>query len=92
MELIISEKKSPKFICEKCDYKSHKQSEWDKHIMRAKHIACINNSAEKNPSKEFLCEICNFKCYKNSDLIDHLGRPKHIRNMQIKDVINIKYI
>ena len=92
MELIITEKKSPKFVCEKCDYKSNKQSEWNKHINRAKHIASISESAEKTSSKEFSCELCNFKCYKNSDLIDHLNRPKHIKNLQKNDIINIKYI
>jgi len=31
--------KSPKkFICEKCDYKCFKQSEWDKHILTLKHL------------------------------------------------------
>ena len=57
-------KKSPKspkiFVCEKCDYKCSKQSEWSKHILTLKHL---NDDAELQKNlqnlQKFTCECGN---------------------------------
>ena len=62
-------KKSPKisykFLCENCNYKCSKQSEYNKHLTTAKHKK-LTNLTEKSPkiSDEFKCTICE-KQYKS---------------------------
>ena len=45
---------SPKFICEKCDYKCSKQSEFNKHISTNKHKTIQTPITEVTP-KVYVC-------------------------------------
>ena len=64
-------KKSPKisykFFCEKCDYKCSKQSEYNKHIITAKHQK-LTNLTKKSPKISIpimhICDVCS-KQYKS---------------------------
>ena len=72
-------KKTPKnaelFICEKCDFKCSKQSDWTRHILRPKHLR-IQNGTKKTPENAipYLCSQCGKK-YKYS-----AGLWKHTKN------------
>ena len=54
-------KKSPKisynFFCEKCNYKCNKKSEFNKHLMTAKHER-LKNVNKKSPNNNLTFE-CN---------------------------------
>ena len=63
-------KKTPKFICIKCDFTSCKKIDWTRHILTIKHKtlnnAAISNDLEQNESKEskktpksYSCSKCN---------------------------------
>jgi len=54
-----------KFFCEKCNYKCNKQSEYNKHLMTAKHEK-LTNLTKKSPkiSNPHMCCNCN-KVYKS---------------------------
>jgi len=58
------EKTPEKYICEICDFKCNKNSEWTRHISTRKHLFRINLN-EKNANKMTLhkCKNCN-KSYK----------------------------
>ena len=61
---------SAKFICEKCDYKCSKQSEYNKHILTNKHKILHNPTL--NPTSEISEKIyeCNCgKIYKHSSTL-----------------------
>jgi hypothetical protein len=65
-----SPKISAKFICEKCDYKCSKQSEYNKHILTNKHKILHNPTL--NPTSEISEKIyeCNCgKIYKHSSTL-----------------------
>jgi hypothetical protein len=67
---MISQKKSPKisknFLCDFCDYKCYKQSEYNKHLLTSKHK--ILSKPTTNPtSKIFSCN-CG-KIYKHSSTL-----------------------
>jgi hypothetical protein len=49
------------FTCNICDFKCHKQSNYDKHLLTTKHKNRIqlNNLETKNAKKMFVCEKCN---------------------------------
>ena len=54
-----------KFFCEKCNYKCNKQSEYNKHLLTAKHEK-LTNLTKKSPkiSNPYMCCVCN-KVYKS---------------------------
>ncbi len=49
------------FLCELCDYKCCKKSEWNRHISTSKHEKRqkTNGLATKISEKSLICEICN---------------------------------
>jgi hypothetical protein len=78
--------KSPKisyfFICENCDYKCCKQSEYNKHISTNKHKILQNptlDTTTNSPkfSKIFECEKCDYTCCKKGDFNKHILTNKH---------------
>ena len=66
--LHMTTQKSPKvaksFLCEKCNYICSKQSDFNKHLLTAKH-KILQNTTQKSPkvAKAFLCD-CG-KTYKH---------------------------
>jgi len=44
-----------RFVCEKCNFKCYMKCDWDRHTMRAKHIANVtgNNGNKKNLKKTY---------------------------------------
>ncbi len=64
--------KTPKFICEKCDYTSSKQNEYDRHLVTNKHKR-LHRLPEKTPTtqtKTFNC-ICGKKYNHHTSLAKH---------------------
>ena len=61
----IKEKKKLKknlhrFFCEKCDFKCYMKCDWERHIMRPKHLNLVigTNGNEKNLEKTYSCQNC----------------------------------
>ena len=56
-------KKSPKisynFVCEKCNYKCSKQSEYNKHLNTAKHKKITNDNGFAQKKQLYTCQHCN---------------------------------
>jgi hypothetical protein len=65
------------FVCELCDFKCFKLSNWSKHISTRKHLG-KSSGAEKIP--KFKCETCNVICYKKSNWNKHILTAKHLYN------------
>jgi hypothetical protein len=61
-------KKTPKFSCEKCDFKCFKQNEFNRHIVTNKHIR-LHETTEKN-SNTYICK-CGNKYVHHSSLAKH---------------------
>jgi len=71
-EIKKTQKNTPKFLCEKCDFKCNAKGDWDRHIMRAKHLASVvgNDLEIKKLKKTYFCDCGkNFKT--NSGLWKH---------------------
>jgi hypothetical protein len=68
----IKQKTSTEFCCEICDYVTERKSNFDNHLLTAKHQMATNgNSWQQDSSNNFCCENCNKK-YK-----DRTGLWKH---------------
>ena len=94
--------KNAKFICELCDFKCCKRSNYDIHITTVKHLS--NVEKDKNDKKDnkkmpyhnnFICEICNSYYKYQSGLSRH--KKECVNNKNINDNNNprpkpIKYI
>ncbi len=65
-------KKTPKFVCEKCDFKCCKHNEYIRHIVTIKHKR-LHETTKKTPNTEqkyFVC-ICGKKYNHHSSLAKH---------------------
>ena len=91
MEIKKLKKTSPKFICELCDFKCFTKTDWDRHIVRPKHLKTENGNKseilEIGKNLDYICE-CG-KIYKtNSGLWKH----KKICNHKEDQTLNEKPI
>jgi hypothetical protein len=63
---------SPKFSCEVCDYNTSKKSNYNNHMLSAKHSkAMIINNFKPTLSSGFICQICSKEYKDNSGLWRH---------------------
>ena len=75
---------SSKFSCEVCDYNTSKKSNYNNHILSAKHLrAMISNNFKPDLSSGFICQICSKEYKDNSGLWRHkkkccIIQPKNI--------------
>jgi hypothetical protein len=75
-------KKMPKnadnYVCELCDFKCCKKSNYTTHLSTDKHkmLMNANEKCQKN-AVFYLCEPCNFKCSKKSNYTKHTSTHKH---------------
>jgi hypothetical protein len=67
-------KNLPRFFCKNCDFKCYMKCDWDRHIVRPKHISMVegNNFESKNLKKTYCfdCE-CGKQFMTNSGLWKH---------------------
>jgi hypothetical protein len=87
MDIIKTPKSAKLFICEKCDFKCCKLSDWNRHIVRPKHLENTKeyNKEPKNAINE--CNTCG-KIYKYySGLWKHLKicPNKYIKNLPTQE-------
>ena len=73
-----------KFFCEKCNYKCNKQSEYNKHLLTAKHEK-LTNLTKKSPkiSNPYMCCNCD-KVYKS-----RMGLWQHKQKCTTTKTVNI---
>ena len=67
-------RKRHNFICEQCDYKTSKRSEYDRHLSTLKHK---NASLSRKSIEKYSCTVCDFKCSYKSDYERHMLSLKH---------------
>ena len=65
----IPTKNACNFICEKCDFKCSKQSNYDKHLATRKHLSTTKNN-EIPPKKEYSCK-CGKTYNHRASLFNH---------------------
>jgi len=81
MELENASKKNAHlFNCENCDFVCCKQSDWDRHIIRAKHLRMQEKTQKK--TLKFCCDSCHFESSKQRDFDRHILTPKHLRMLE----------
>ena len=77
METNLDQKVQPNFFCEVCDYTTIRKSQFERHLMTAKHLKSTNgNSSEQKSSAGYTCEHCQ-KSYK-----ERTGLWKHKKTCQ----------
>jgi len=65
-------KNLPKFVCETCDFKCCMKCDWERHVIRPKHINNIHRTSEemKKLKKTYICD-CGKNFVTNSGLWKH---------------------
>ena len=81
--------KSSFFHCEKCNYNTSRHSDYNKHILTARHI----NTNDKIPISEYkyVCEKCNYYTSSIKDYNKHLMTAKH-KSLQRKSQLGEKIL
>jgi len=83
MELLESSKSSKKYICEKCDYVTCRESQYVRHLSTRKHKMepnGINGKFQKfHSDMEYICETCNRKYKTQSGLWKHINKNACIK-------------
>ena len=80
METPFTPKKEKHFNCEKCDFICYKQSDWDRHILTAKHKKHDFGNNGNAVYAKFICQDCN-KLYSSAS-----GLWKHKKKCNIPDI------
>ncbi len=74
-------KNAYKYICEKCDFKCCKNSDWERHLVTRRHkMEIMETKMEIKPNADFKCVNC-LKIYKTNS-----GLWKHNKNCKIQKV------
>jgi len=65
-------KNLPRFLCESCDFKCYMKCDWDRHLLRPKHIISVSGNIEetKKLKKTYFCD-CGKIFLSNSGLWKH---------------------
>jgi hypothetical protein len=80
MERLKSPKITKKFICEKCDYTCNRQSEYNRHLLTAKHkMERMEQKKSPKITKPFICS-CGKKYKVSSGLWKHKKKCSHVNN------------
>ena len=78
--MVPTQKSSEKFHCEKCDYSTSRQSQYDRHLQTDKH-KILQNPTSKSSASKWIC-ICG-KNYKHSSTL--YAHKKYCDNIQKED-------
>ena len=83
------QKISYKFYCEKCDYKCCKQSEYNKHLLTAKHQKVTNGNKKSPKNLHCICKFCNKTFKHRSGLSRHnkTCNEEKIHNFQNEQLV-----
>lgn len=87
MEIKKNAKNAEKFVCIKCNFKCSKQSDWNRHILTAKHkmeIMEISRKSKKTP-KQFAC-ICGKRYTTNSGLWKHQQKCSYTEEDKTEEI------
>ena len=80
------EKTLPKFLCETCDFKCFTNTDWNRHIITAKHIKTTNNNGKnlENLKPKYICNNCKNEYNDRAGLWRH--KKKCLKEEEIKDI------
>jgi hypothetical protein len=68
------QKNIKQFVCEKCDFSCSKKGDWNRHIIRPKHINLASTNTfvtEKTSKSNYTCELCNKEYQSRNGLWSH---------------------
>jgi len=71
------QKNADGFLCEPCDFKCCKLSDWSRHISTQKHLDIRQNGPEKR--QDYKCESCDIICCSLSKWNRHILTEKHLK-------------
>jgi hypothetical protein len=74
-----SQKNAYKYLCDICDFKCSKASNWEKHILTAKHKRLTKTNEKMPKNATYICELCEFNCSNKFDYDKHIMTNKHKR-------------
>ena len=77
-------KVSPNYSCIHCDYNTSRLSQYNKHILTAKHMKLT--TVNQKVSKHYSCACCNYDTTIHSNYKKHLLTEKHLKLSKVSNV------
>ena len=89
---IKTDKNKEIFNCEKCNYITSKQTDYNKHLLTLKHqnsdkTETLSIICRKKISSKYCCELCDYYTSKHTDYNKHLMTLKHKINNEQNETI-----
>jgi hypothetical protein len=82
-------KKTPKYICEVCDFKCMRNTEYVRHISTHKHKIRTGVGLQKTPTPSlYICDICDVTCSSQCMYNRHISTARH--NFRTENTENTK--
>jgi hypothetical protein len=99
MTVKIDAKKQKKFVCEKCNFKCSKQSNWSKHVLTLKHLKAVDDLQNtsifdaKNADTSFICD-CGKEYKHRQSLYKHKQKCEQPQPIveSLNDIVNPEFI
>ena len=91
----IKQKLSNKYSCEICDYKTDRKSNYENHLMSAKHqMATDGNSFKQKLSNQFICDDCGKGYVDRTGLWKHKSKSNCSKNLESnkEEIVELKEI
>jgi len=77
MATILVPKSSKKFRCEDCDFESSRKSQYDRHILTAKHQMATNATSWQHEKESKVAVSKKYKCICGKEYLHHCSMWKH---------------
>ena len=76
-----------KFVCINCDFKCSKKGDWNRHIIRPKHINLTSSNNYSDKKNLYTCDICDKIYNSRNGLWNHKKKCNESINLQTNEII-----
>ena len=81
-----------KFVCNICNFSCSKKGDWNRHILRPKHVNLTLSNTSCDKKNIYICDICDKNYNSRNGLWNHKKKcciEENNENIDVNDIIEI---